>query len=58
MKNGKSTASAPAPARDLLIVVHPGSLCGSANFNLGKIQADYAVQALIPEPERADAPGA
>lgn len=46
MKNAKSTASASAPGRDLLVVVHPGSLCGSANFNLGKSQADVERERL------------
>lgn len=41
-----------AEARELiLVVVHPGSACGSANFNLGRFAARGARDALVREVE-------
>lgn len=37
------------PGEDLLIVVHPGSVCGSADFNLGKSDARCARDGLVLE---------
>jgi hypothetical protein len=42
----------PPPAGPLLIVVHPGSACGSATFNLGRPTADAARTTLARAVER------
>ena len=35
--------------RTILIVVHPGSACGSADFNLGEAEAALALSAALEE---------
>lgn len=37
------------PAAQVLILVHPGSACGSADFNLGTLEAQCARQSLVRE---------
>lgn len=39
--------TAPNEPVNLLVLVHPGSACGSANFNIGKLDAGAAREALI-----------
>lgn len=39
-------------SNDILVVVHPGSACGSANFNLGTQEASQARASLVDELER------
>lgn len=34
---------------EMLVVVHPGSACGSADFNLGRVDARAARDALVSE---------
>ena len=46
-----------AYAQKILVVVHPGSLCGSADFNVGVDAAAKARQALIHEIQRATGAG-
>lgn len=38
-----------SPDRDLLIIVHPGSACGSASFNLGQVRAKRARNILAAD---------
>lgn len=35
--------------RNILFIIHPGSACGSADFNLGDETADWAREALIDD---------
>lgn len=46
-----------AYAQKILVVVHPGSLCGSADFNVGVDAAAKARQALIQEIQLATGAG-
>lgn len=36
-----------ASSREILVLVHPGSACGSANFNLGRTEGREAREGLI-----------
>lgn len=36
-----------AGTRDVLVVVHPGSACGSADYNIGRFEARAARDALV-----------
>lgn len=38
-----------AAAMKTLILVHPGSLCGSANFNLGRVEARAVRDAVVAD---------
>ncbi len=38
----------------VLVVVHPGSACGSANFNIGQFEARSAREELADELTRWD----
>lgn len=42
----KSGATAQAQ-QEVLVIVHPGSACGSANFNIGRFEARAARDALV-----------
>jgi hypothetical protein len=39
------------PRRDILVLVHPGSLCGSARSQIGKYAADAAREQILREVE-------
>ena len=39
----------PDPRRTILVLVHPGSACGSANYNLGRTEARAAREGLALE---------
>lgn len=41
------------PGDTVLLMVHPGSACGSANFNIGQIQADQGRAGLIEDIDHA-----
>lgn len=45
-----ASTSAPTPPHELppiLVLVHPGSACGSANYNLGRTEARCARESLV-----------
>jgi hypothetical protein len=44
------------PADIALVVVHPGSACGSADFNLGSVRAEMARRRLVGELEEWTGP--
>lgn len=46
---GAPAAQAPSPATPILVLVHPGSACGSANFNIGRDEARGARDCLAHE---------
>lgn len=40
----------------ILIIVHPGSACGSANFNIGRTEANLAREALVMDMKSHEGP--